>query len=179
MTIVYHGSKVQFDKFDHSFIGKNATAEGYGFYFTDIKEIAEAYAQNGFLYTVKFNGKKSLSSTKKTITKTQLKKIIEQLHRSHECGYLWDYGDIGTQGYNSVLAEAINLEYNGNDNDVELIASICNVYGSKEPLQILYNMFGYDHIKTVAEWNHGLDEEQTLYIALVNDIINIVDVKKM
>lgn len=179
MTIVYHGSMVKFDKFDHTKIGLNATSEGYGFYFTDQKSIAEAYATNGYLYTVNFKGKKSLSSTEKTITKLQLKKFIEVLHNIGECGFLWDYGDITTEGYNNVLAEAVRLEYNGNDNDVDLIASICNVYGNKEPLRVLYHLFGYDHIKMIAEWNHNLDSDNVLYIALVNDIIDIVDICKI
>lgn len=174
MTIVYHGSKAQFNKFDHAKIGQNATSEGYGFYFTDQKSIAEAYAQNGFLYTVEFNGKKSLSNTKKTITRSQLKQFLAKLHELNE--QLSNYGDIGFYGYDKVLAEAVNNEWEYNDNDVDLIASICNSYGSKEPLQVLYDMFGYDHIKMTAEWNHGLELEQTLYIALVNDIVNIVQV---
>lgn len=183
MITVYHGSPSLFDKFDHSKIGSShATSEGYGFYFTDIKQIAHAYASDtktGYLYTVNLDIKKSLSPEKLTITRSQLKRFIEALHKHDNLYFLSNYGDIDHEGYNKVLNEAVNNNYDYNDNDVDLIASICNVYGSKEPLQVLYNTLGYDHIKMVAEWNHNLDTDNTLYIALVNDIIEIEKVEKI
>ena len=66
---LYHGSSNKFNKFDYSKIRTNGTSEGLGFYFTDSKEIASQYGDNGYLYTVKLNANKSLSDNEKTISK--------------------------------------------------------------------------------------------------------------
>ncbi|MCR8994610.1 hypothetical protein [Brevibacillus laterosporus] len=176
-TIVYHGSAMKFDRFDYDKIGKNATAEGFGFYFTSKKSIAENYAHKGYLYTVEFMGKKSLSSTKKTITKNQLKKFLERLNETGE--YLSNYGDIKYEGFNDVLQNAVELEWENSNNDVDLICSICNAYGGKEEvLTELYNMFGYDHIQVNAEWGNSEDIENCLFIATVNEAFKIINVEK-
>jgi hypothetical protein len=41
----YHGSPNAFQEFSYEFMGRNGTAEGYGFYFTSDREIAEGYAE--------------------------------------------------------------------------------------------------------------------------------------
>jgi len=175
---VYHGSKSNFDQFNHDYIGANGTSEGIGFYFTDSKRIAEGYAEKGYLYTVEFNGKKSLSSTSKTITKSQLKKFLKILNTKRD--YLSNYGDIEYEGLQKVLNEAVENEYNINDNDVDLICGICHGLGNSETcLTTLYNVLGYDSIVLDAIW--GLTKDgmtQRLYIALVNEAFNIVEVKK-
>jgi len=172
MTIVYHGSKALFQRFDYSKMGQNGTSEGFGFYFTNNRNIAEGYAQNGYLYTVEFNGKKSLSSTKKTITKNQLKKLLIELDKRGQ--YLSNYGDTEFEGFEKVLSEAILNVWEYSNNDVDMICDICTAYGSREEvLTTLYQMFGYDSIQVPAEWG-----QQDLYIALVNDIITIKEVTK-
>lgn len=179
MTIVYHGSKSLFDRFDYSKMGQNGTSEGFGFYFTNNKTVAENYAHGGFLYAVEFNGKKPLSSTKKTITRTKLKKFIRHLHKISEESFLWDYGDLSSNSFESVLTYAVNLTYDNNNNDVNMICELCNVFGSRElVLTELYDTLGYDSIQTLAEWDHNTGEENMLYIALVNDIIKIIEVTK-
>lgn len=175
---VYHGSNANFKTFDYSKIRTHGTSEGIGFYFTNNIEVAENYANNGYLYSVSFNGKKSLSSTKKTITKTMLKKYLKALEKhlknsGEGFGILDNYNDVERLGVERVVNEVIELEYYSNDNDVDLIASIYNVSGCNEAvLTILYNVLGYDCIILNAEWG-----EQTLYIALVNDIITIENVE--
>ncbi|MCY9738151.1 hypothetical protein M5X17_31150 [Paenibacillus alvei] len=176
-TIVYHGSKVEFDRFDYAKIGENGTAEGFGFYFTSKKSIAENYAHKGYLYTVEFVGKKTLSSSFKTLTKDQLKKFLERLNETGE--YLLNYGEIKYEGYYNVLQTAVNSEWEYNDNDVDLVSSICNAYGGKEEvLTELYDMFGYDHIQITAEWGNSEDIENCLFIATVNEAFKIISIEK-
>lgn len=168
--IVYHGSKNKFEKFDYEYMGWNATSEGFGFYFTDSKQIAEGYA-SGFLYTVEFTGKKSLSSDKKTITKAQLRKFLTRLDETGQ--YLSNYGDTEYEGFNKVLSEAVNSTYNSDD-DVEMICGICNAYGNKEEvLQELYKMFGFDSIVLQAAWG---TVPHKIYIATVHEAYNIISV---
>ncbi|WCK57436.1 hypothetical protein PP175_25555 (plasmid) [Aneurinibacillus sp. Ricciae_BoGa-3] len=172
--IVFHGSKEFFDTFDYSKIGLNGTSEGKGFYFTDSMSIASGYGENGYLYTVEFNGKKSLSSEKKTITRQQLKKYLLALDKETE--YLSNWGDKDYEGLEKVLNEAVRGEYEQSDNDVDMISGIANTCGDMETsLSLVYQMLGYDSIIVDAEWGNG----QRIYIALTNDIIEMVDVNTL
>ena len=178
---VYHGSKNKFNTFSYSFIRTNATSEGIGFYFTDNKEIAQSYAQDGFLYTVDFTGKNQLSHEKLTITKAKLKKFLKTLNseflQSNNEGidYLSNYNDVNYYGIENVLREAVDVEYSNSKNDVDLIAGICNVSGNFElTLKTLYKSLGYDSIVLDAEWGN-----QKIYIATVNDVIKIEGVTEI
>lgn len=172
--LVYHGSKEKFDTFDMSQIGLNGTSEGKGLYFTDTKSIAEGYGHKGYLYTVEFSGKKPLSETKVTISKSNLRKFLKVLDK--ETDYLSNWGDVSYSGFENVLNDAVESELGGSDNDVDLIAGICNASGSiEQTLEILYNVLGYDSIISGAEWGGN----QKIHIALVNDIIQIKQVTKM
>jgi ADP-Ribosyltransferase in polyvalent proteins len=172
--IVYHGSKELFDVFDYNKIGLNGTSEGKGFYFTDSIDIANGYGDNGYIYTVEFNGKKSLSSDKKTITRKKLETYLLELHKKTD--YLSNWGEIAFEGLEKVLNNAIMGEYEQSDNDVDIISSIANACGSMEiSLSLVYKILGYDSIVLDAEWGNG----QKLFIALTNDIIKIVNVKEL
>lgn len=155
-------------------MGLNGTSEGFGFYFTDSKHIASGYAFEGFLYTIEFLGKKSLSSTKKTITKQQLRKLFARLDEMDN--FLANYGEVDFDGYNKVMNEAVNSTYEWADDDVEMICGICNAYGGKEePLQELYKLFGYDCIEVQSEWG---SEPHKIYIATVHESYKILSVEK-
>lgn len=176
--IVYHGSPNKFTQFSYDSIGDNGTSEGIGFYCTDNKTIAKGYAcknaNNGYLYTIKFNGKKSLSSDKLTITKAQLKKYLLAL-QNVDIDFLSNYGDVEYEGLSHVITEAVNNEYSNNTNDVDLICSICHSSGNIEGcLTTLYETLHYDSIILPAEWG-----KQELYIALVNECIKILNIEKI
>jgi len=170
--IVYHGSLAKFEQFDASKMGLNGTSEGKGFYFTDTRHIAEGYGHNGYLYTVEFNGKKPLSDTTLTVTKPELRKFLEALHKETE--YLSNWGEVDYSGFNQVMEDALAGELDSSENDVDLIAGICNTSGNTgRALELVYEVLGFDSIITTeAQWGG----EQTIYIALVNDIIEIKEV---
>lgn len=172
--IVYHGSQELFDIFDYDKIGTNGTSEGKGFYFTDKKSIAEGYGQDGYLYIVEFNGEKRLSSKEKTITRQQLKEYLIRL--DEETDYLSNWGDVSYDGYEKVLNKALRGEYDQSDNDVDMICGIANACGDIETsLTLVYEVLGYDSIIEEAEWGG----DQRIYIALINEIIEILDVKHL
>lgn len=173
--IVYHGSKEMFDIFDYSKIGLNGTSEGKGFYFSDNKEIAMRYGENGYLYTINFKGEKPLNCEKITIKKSELKKYLLELNKL--IGYLENWGEVEGSGLNNVLNDAVEGELDYSDNDVDLISGICNASGNiKTCLTLLYSLFGYDSIVIKdAEWGG----DQKIYIALTNDILEIKDVIKL
>jgi hypothetical protein len=171
---IYHGSKHKFDLFDGSKIGTNGTLEGKGFYFTDEIRIAKGYAQDGYLYTAEFKGKKQLSGDKITIKKKELKNFLLELDK--EMDYLSNWGEVAYTGIESLLEEAINGETSGVDNDIDLISSICNASGSTgRTLEILYEKLGYDSIITKGDWGG----DQTIYIALVNEAVELLEIEKI
>jgi hypothetical protein len=169
----YHGSRSDFNKFSYEFIGKIGSSEGYGFYFTNNKEVAQMYAENnGKLYYAYLQINKSLNSSKKTITKPQLAKLIQAIDpRGDEI--LSNWGDVQSEGYRKVLIEAVNAYYNDNQNDVELISGIINDNGRnyEEIYQILKKTLGYDGIITIPDWGHG----QTIYVVFSSNQIKLAD----
>lgn len=174
MTImVYHGSPNKFNQFDYSKIRTNGTSEGVGFYFTDNKGIASGYGNEGYLYTVKLNAHKSLSDNEKTLTKDELRLYIEELQKYTD--YLSNYGEVAYQGYENVLSMALDETYNYCDTDTEIMGSIYNACGENEKVVTLfYEILGYDHIISIPDWGN-----QKLYIALTNDIINILEIDEL
>jgi len=170
---LYHGSSNKFNKFDYSKIRTNGTSEGLGFYFTDSKEIASQYGDNGYLYTVKLNANKSLSDNEKTISKNDLKHYLNKLQNYTD--YLSNFGDVNCEGYKNVLDKAVNDSHYYCDTDTEIMGSIYNACGENENvITLFYTILGYDYITSIPEWG-----KQKLYIALTNDIIDIVKIEKL
>lgn len=74
--VMYHGTDGEFTIFDPIINGgKNGVAEGYGLYFTDASEVAEAYGDR--LMQTYINIKKPATSFEKTIKQTALAKLIK------------------------------------------------------------------------------------------------------
>lgn len=171
---VFHGSPHKFKEFDYGRIRTNGTTEGVGFYFTDSESIARGYGDGGYLYVVDFQGKKALSDRKLTITKAEARKYIEELHKSAD--FLENYGEVEYQGYDTILAEALENEYGNCDTDTEFMGSLYNACGENEVVvTLLHSVLGYDHIVSKPDWGG----KQNLYIALTNDIIKIKKVEKI
>lgn len=171
---VYHGSPAKFEVFDYTKVGTQGTTEGKGFYFTDTKRIAEGYGANGYLYTVEWLGKKSLSSDTFTITPEQFRKYLIELDKKTD--YLSNYGEVDFEGLERVLSYAMAGDYESSENDVDLISGVINASGDiGTTVTLLHEMFGYDSIITGAEWGG----EQTIYIALIHEAFRIVDVTKL
>lgn len=176
MTKCYHGSAAKFESFSYSEIGKNGTNEGIGFYFTSSESIARGYAtkngNRGFLYTVEFTGKKSLSSDKKTITRGQLKHLLQKLGSD----YLNNYMEIDFYGIDRVIKETVNQLWDYNENDVDLISCIGNADNNWNRLYgILESEFGFDSIVLEnPSWG-----EHVIYIALTHNAYEILDVREV
>lgn len=168
---VYHGSPTLFEDFDYSKVGTNGTSEGKGMYFTDKKKVAESYGREGYLYKVKFSGSKSLSSDSLTLTEEDFRKFVKALDK--ETDYLSNWGDTKYEGKETVVGYAVEGEYENAESDTELLGSLINSSGDIEAVnRLAYTLLGYDSIVVDAEWGN-----QRLYIALVQDVIEIVSVE--
>lgn len=182
LKVVYHGSPAEFYTFSLEYLGTNGTNEGYGFYFTDSKHIADGYSQRGQnpgkLFEVYLDIKKPLSDTKITMSRAQFKKFLTELNKQvdgdgERLDILSNYGDVEWEGLNNVLNYAMELEYDGNDTDVDIVHSIINSCGNMEVVfDVLRKVTGYDGIIVKeAEWGG----DQTIYVAFHPEQIKNVD----
>ena len=176
--VVWHGSPSDFNEFSLRYLGTNGTAEGYGFYFTDRRAVAESYARgteaqrhqgaNGRLFEVFLNIAKPLSNERVTMTREEFRRFLRELSRQTDADgnpleLLSNYGDAAYEGENAVMREAERLEYDGNDNDVDIVHSIINAVGDKETVfRVLRSTTGFDGI--VAD-NPKWGGDQTVYVA--------------
>lgn len=171
--IVYHGSKTKFDAFSYSFIGDNGTDEGKGFYFTTSKEIALHYAgADGYFLECKLTPTRIITDNAKTITADEYRKIITVM--DEKCEYLSNYGEVGYDGFEKVFNWAKSAEFDDEDSDVELISGIANASGCIETTnRTLDELFG---INCIIEYSPKWGGEQAIYVALIPEIITILNV---
>ena len=176
--VVWHGSPSDFNEFSLRYLGTNGTAEGYGFYFTDRRAVAESYARgteaqrhhgaNGRLFEAFLNIAKPLSNERVTMTREEFRRFLRELSRQTDADgnpleLLSNYGDAAYEGENAVMREAERLEYDGNDNDVDIVHSIINAVGDKETVfRVLRSTTGFDGI--VAD-DPKWGGDQTVYVA--------------
>lgn len=173
---MYHGSKNTFKEWDYSMIGQNGVSEGWGFYFTDNKEIAEHYAHKGFLYHVELNIKDTLKDDKKELTLNQVKEIIKEIDLDG-WGFLSNYDDVSFRGYDSVLSEAAASCYLI-DNDVDIIGNFIGAGEDiKTVLQALIKITNKNSIISNADWIKKEDDEKII-IMFDNTDITIKDIEK-
>lgn len=188
LKVVYHGSTAHFTEFSLKYLGTNGTAEGYGFYFTDKKNIAEAYSHgteaqrhqgaDGKLFEVYLDIKKPLSDTEVTMSRAQFKKFLIELNKQVDedgepLDILSNYGDVEWEGLGNVINSVMEVEYDGSDSDVNMIHSIINACGdARTVFDVLRKTTGYDGI-IVNEATWG--DDQTIYVAFHPNQIKNVD----
>lgn len=145
--IAYHGSPREFRDFSYKYLGNHGTVEGFGFYFTNNKQIAEGFANGGMLKRVILDIKKPLNFIGLSISKQDLEVFLKTLDPTGE-GYLSNWGDSNYEGYQQVLNTAIEGEFSGSDNDVDLISGIIQAAGGNAELvyKVLKQTLGYDGI---------------------------------
>ena len=140
---LYHGSKNDFNQFNFKHLGKNGKAQGSGIYLTTNSDFAKGYGD--ILYTVDMVKGKALSLDKITITRATLKKIMLDLHDTVD--YLNCINDVSYYGVTKVLNEALKLELDYNNNDVDLYNSIVNASGDLLEGCKAFKKHGYNFIQ--------------------------------
>lgn len=138
---VYHGTGADIKEFDLSRSGSASGAEQYGIgvYTTTNPTLASGYANS----TVKNANVLPLltritnpisDETAKKLTRAQIKKILE--HSPNLDDNLWNYGDVGYDGKNKVLNDAVNslYDYQG-DKMLENLHPIANDFFKNNPVE--------------------------------------------
>ena len=170
---LYHGGKNEFTAFSLNYLGTNGTAQGAGVYLTPAKEIAEMYAEGGFLYTVSVSLEEELSLTDITIPKNVLSKIINILHKSIDI--LNIINDVEFFGEEIVRNEMIDL-LQGNESDVDLYNDLVNISGDAQAVAEAFQCAGrYTHI--VAHEQTRLKGE--VIIVLNPRLIEILEIESV
>ena len=150
--VVYHGTDADFNEFSSKFIGQLGTQHGQGFYFTSNKKFAGNFGKN--IKSFFLNIRKPLSTNELTLSYNDCIKLMDAVDKKQceadpEFGYgiLSDYGDVDSEGRESVLKSAADLEYSSSDNDVEIVGSLINASGDYNiVVNTLHELFGYDGI---------------------------------
>ena len=93
LKVMFHGTQNDFNIFDFSQGGKNGTAEGFGIYLSDNKDVSSAYG--GRIVESYVNMTRPARSDARTITRRELSSLIKQTVRNAAQEMAEDYdGDI-------------------------------------------------------------------------------------
>jgi hypothetical protein len=168
----YHGSPQEFQEFSYEFMGSTGTAEGFGFYFTSDKSVAEMFADGGMLKKSILEINKPLNFEGRTISEDEFAHFLRTLDPTGE-DYLSNWGDVNYEGYEQVVRTAVEGEMSGSDNDVDLISGVIQASGgdAESVYKVLKQALGYDGI-IVNNPNWG--GNQVVYVVFDNSQIRDV-----
>ena len=146
--VVYHGSTADFTEFSYKFANRNGQADGRGFYFTDNRSFAEGYQnKDGKLFEVYLSIQKPLNPDKLTITKAELRKILDAIDPSGD--YMTNYAE-DDRGYPGAawrakaLNSTVNAIYDSSENNADILAELYGSFGGGEVLAEVRKVSGYD-----------------------------------
>ena len=146
--VVYHGSTADFTEFSYKFANRNGQADGRGFYFTDNRSFAEGYQnKDGKLFEVYLSIQKPLNPDKLTITKAELRKILDAIDPSGD--YMANYAE-DDRGYPGAawrakaLNSTVNAIYDSSENNADILAELYSSFGGGEVLAEVRKVSGYD-----------------------------------
>ncbi len=146
--VVYHGSTADFTEFSYKFANRNGQADGRGFYFTDNRSFAEGYQnKDGKLFEVYLSIQKPLNPDKLTITKAELRKILDAIDPSGD--YMTNYAE-DDRGYPGAawrakaLNSTVNAIYDSSENNADILAELYSSFGGGEVLAEVRKVSGYD-----------------------------------
>lgn len=173
----YHGSPNKIDKWSYEKIGKNATMEGFGFYFTSSYKVALGYSEGGYVYHVDLDFKQPFILGKRKLSIETIEEMLRVVDPKGD-GFLSNYGDVDYEGYESVLSTSASELDNYNDDDVDIINEIfkSSEYDVKEFYTIIRDKFGYDSI--VAK-DPSWGGDQIIYVAWFNDQIKVTKIEEV
>lgn len=175
LKIVYHGTGSKFTEFSYDFIGRQGSAEGRGFYFTDQEEKAIGYQKNGVKVMRGYlNITKPLSISKLTLKSSEVKKLLAELDPTgDEILSNYDYTGEGypsKQWYNRTMRETVNTLME-NESDADLLAEIVNSGSDNEAvLNTVREKLGYDGYIADNKYDDG-----NVYVAFASNQFKNVD----
>jgi len=126
--VVHHGTRADFDAFDLNKQGRNGSAIGSGFYFSNSRDVASGYGDR--LMAVHLSAQKpDFSLKRKTITRQQALRVIEDMERE-DPDLLSNHGDVKTEGRRAVVKAALDDVHATATNDAEVITALLHTGGA-------------------------------------------------
>lgn len=174
LKVVYHGTNSDFNTFSYDYIGKNGSAEGYGFYFTDSKEKAAGYSKDEKnIKELYLDIKKPLSSEDVTLKRSDIKKLIKEIDPTGD-EIISNYESTGRgypskEWYNRGLEETIDILFN-NGSDLDIISELGNASDVKDINETVYDILGYDGYIEKSKYEDG-----EVYVAFKSSQVKNID----
>ena len=164
---VYHGSDALFTKFSADFMSKNGSSEGQGFYFTDLKTMAQGYEKKGGqLLEGYLDIKNPLSGSKVTLTSAEVKRLIKAIDPTGD-DLVLNYDSRGGMGYPSkawyerAVNDTLRMTMETSESDSEILAELANGMGNPGAvLKAAREVLGYDGYIVEGKYDNA-----TVYVA--------------
>lgn len=177
LKTVYHGTGADFNTFSYDYMGQHGSMEGQGFYFTDSRSMAGGYQRDGGRVMEGYlNIRKPLSDSEVTLTKAQLKKLIQALDPTGDDVVL-NYDPQGGMGYpskawyNRSLAATVNAIFDSSDSDSEILADLANSgAGTETVVKTAREVLGYDGYIVQGKY-----DDADVYVAFESNQFKSVD----
>lgn len=177
LKTVYHGSSAQFTKFSADFMSKNGSSEGQGFYFTDLKTMAQGYEKDGGqLLEGYLDIKNPLSDSEVTLSNAEVKRLIKAIDPTGD-DLVLNYDSRGGIGYpsrtwyNRAVNDTLRMTMETSESDSEILAELANGMGNPGAvLKAAREVLGYDGY--IVE---GKYDDATVYVAFDSSQFKNVD----
>ena len=177
LKTVYHGSSAQFTKFSADFMSTNGSSEGQGFYFTDLKAMAQGYEKNGGqLLEGYLDIKNPLSDSEVTLSNAEVKRLIMAIDPTGD-DLVLNYDSRGGMGYpsrtwyNRAVNDTLRMTMETSESDSEILAELANGMGNPGAvLKAAREVLGYDGY--IVE---GKYDDATVYVAFDSSQFKNVD----
>lgn len=174
---VYHGSSAQFTKFSADFMSQNGSSEGQGFYFTDLKTMAQGYEKgSGQLLEGYLDIKNPLSDSKVTLSSAEVKRLILAIDPTGD-DLVLNYDSRGGMGYpsrawyNRAVNDTLRMTMETSESDSEILAELANGMGDPGTvLKAAREVLGYDGYIVEGKYDNA-----TVYVAFDSSQFKNVD----
>lgn len=174
---VYHGSSAQFTEFSADFMSQNGSSEGQGFYFTDLKTMAQGYEKGGGqLLKGYLDIKNPLSDSEVTLTSAEVKRLILAIDPTGD-DLVLNYDSRGGIGYpsrawyNRAVNDTLRMTMETSESDSEILAELANGMGDHGAvLKAAREVLGYDGYIVEGKYDNA-----TVYVAFDSSQFKNID----
>lgn len=174
---VYHGSSAQFTEFSADFMSQNGSSEGQGFYFTDLKTMAQGYEKGGGqLLKGYLDIKNPLSDSEVTLTSAEVKRLILAIDPTGD-DLVLNYDSRGGIGYpsrawyNRAVNDTLRMTMETSESDSEILAELANGMGNHGAvLKAAREVLGYDGYIVEGKYDNA-----TVYVAFDSSQFKNID----
>lgn len=174
---VYHGSSAQFTEFSADFMSQNGSSEGQGFYFTDLKTMAQGYEKGGGqLLEGYLDIKNPLSDSEVTLTSAEVKRLILAIDPTGD-DLVLNYDSRGGIGYpsrawyNRAVNDTLRMTMETSESDSEILAELANGMGDHGAvLKAAREVLGYDGYIVEGKYDNA-----TVYVAFDSSQFKNID----